>query len=511
MFIGFAAIDLRDRAFFELFARSHSWSGGNAAPHFSLEGMEQLAASFQIPALGRSSALEAVLPTISPAPTSTPAPNVPKGLVQQNFAGLNLNDVVRLTNSTVTPPDTMGAIGPTDFVELINGGFAVYSKTTGQAIATESDAQFWKQTAGIQFTGDITDPRIIYDPTSGRWFASAVSVPSSNPGSPQGAVPNEFLLAVSNSADPTTGWRGFAINPNAGNLFLDFPRLGVTPDAVTLVANDFKNLNGSLQSETLVSIPKADLLSLSPTLAYATILNGLDLSRYGVTIQPVTSFGAPTGQTTLLATDNNYYGLIDLTQLANAATAQPSLNAPAYISVPPTSLPNPAAQTNTPTQLETGDDRFSSEVYALGNNLWAVQDITVNGRAAIRWYEFNQQTNTLLQSGTIADASHDYFFPSIAANSFGDVVIGFSQSGPQEYASSYAVVGTSLGGVTTFGKPIQLKVGVATYSDGSSSSRWGDYSATSVDPIDPHSFWTVQEYAAAPNIWATQITQIKVS
>jgi hypothetical protein len=39
--------------------------------------------------------------------------------------------------------------------------------------------------------------------------------------------------------------------------------------------------------------------------------------------------------------------------------------------------------------------------------------------------------------------------------------------------------------------PVPIQAGVTNYNDG----RWGDYSATSLDPTDEWSFWTVQEYA----------------
>lgn len=107
-----------------------------------------------------------------------------------------------------------------------------------------------------------------------------------------------------------------------------------------------------------------------------------------------------------------------------------------------------------------------------------------------------------------------YFYPSIAVNTSGDVVIGFSGSNTSTFASAYAVVGTSAGGVPggslTFGSPVQTKAGVDFY-DG---DRWGDYSATTVDPADPGVFWTHQEYAGARSgsgtnwNWATQATEV---
>ena len=52
---------------------------------------------------------------------------------------------------------------------------------------------------------------------------------------------------------------------------------------------------------------------------------------------------------------------------------------------------------------------------------------------------------------------------------------------------------------------------MASYQDGGSESRWGDYSATTVDASDPTSFWTIQMYPSAPGIWSTQVTQIRTA
>jgi hypothetical protein len=44
--------------------------------------------------------------------------------------------------------------------------------------------------------------------------------------------------------------------------------------------------------------------------------------------------------------------------------------------------------------------------------------------------------------------------------------------------------------------------------DSSGRNRWGDYSATTIDPADPSIFWTNQEFVAGTNRWATQVTEL---
>src|SRR5207244_9493226 len=48
---------------------------------------------------------------------------------------------------------------------------------------------------------------------------------------------------------------------------------------------------------------------------------------------------------------------------------------------------------------------------------------------------------------------------------------------------------------------------------GNETSRWGDYSATSVDPSDPNRFWAIQMYDSGSqfdlwSVWSTQITEL---
>ncbi|MFG0333465.1 MAG: beta strand repeat-containing protein, partial [Maioricimonas sp. JB049] len=65
-------------------------------------------------------------------------------------------------------------------------------------------------------------------------------------------------------------------------------------------------------------------------------------------------------------------------------------------------------------------------------------------------------------------------------------------------------------GVTTFDVPTVLQAGVADYfvDFGSGRNRWGDYSATVLDPTDPNTFWTFQQLVVAPDTWGVQVTEI---
>jgi len=152
-------------------------------------------------------------------------------------------------------------------------------------------------------------------------------------------------------------------------------------------------------------------------------------------------------------------------------------------------------------------------VYRLGGVLYAIHNTEVNGRAALRWYRIGADTSTVLESGTILDPVLDLFYPSIAANTNGTVVIGCNGSSLTNFVSCYAMVGETVDGITTFGSLMLLQAGVASYQDNTRKmeSRWGDYSTTTVDAADPTSFWTIQMYPSAGSTWATQITQLRTA
>jgi hypothetical protein len=102
----------------------------------------------------------------------------------------------------------------------------------------------------------------------------------------------------------------------------------------------------------------------------------------------------------------------------------------------------------------------------VNGEIYAVHSIDDGALAAVRFLRIDAVTNTVLENQTIFDpGSQATSFPSVAVNEFGDVVIGVTRtgSGSGEFASSYAIVGKTVGGITTFNPPMLLKQGVADY------------------------------------------------
>ena len=256
------------------------------------------------------------------------------------------------------PPDTMGAMGVNNqFSEFINGSFANFNTTTGSLVSRVSDTTFW-QNAGISsatLSDGLSDPRIVFDAASQRWFASEITVP---------ATSNAYLVAVSNSANLAGGFKGytFQANPTSGsqNLFADFDMLGVNGDGVYLAASNF-DPNGNNTSSSILAISKAGLISETAApanhLFYANDPNGT-----GYLPHPVTDLESPqgTGKEYFLSNyDENTVSLSTLTG-AGANPASETLTAPGgNVTIQSNPEPNNASQAGTTNVIQTNDSRFS--------------------------------------------------------------------------------------------------------------------------------------------------------
>jgi len=396
------------------------------------------------------------------------------------------------SDSGFVPSDTMGAVGPDHLALLINGRFSVHDQN-GNFLLGKSLNQFWTD-AGVTPQGDFAfDPRILYDPHSSRWFAAAVD---------NKLAPNNILLAVSESENPTDSWTGFQVDSDAANRgWADFPMLGINADVVAVSAKLIGRPGGG---GILAVFPKAELLGATPSIANATLQDSrgehvaVDLDNGPLPLPMID--GKP-----------KIIGELWTGEITGTPEAPTALTGP-LVFVPARLLPADVEQPGPVTPIHALDHRFSGSVVLQNGNLWAAHGIGLDGRAAIEWYEFDPTNWNVIQSDVISHASLGLAYPSIAVNDHEDVVIGFSAGDPNTFMGSYAVVGRTQAGVTTFSPITQLKDGQALYdrTDDSGRNRWGDYSATVIDPLNEEHFWTFQQYVIDTDEWAVQVTEIIV-
>lgn len=116
-----------------------------------------------------------------------------------------------------------------------------------------------------------------------------------------------------------------------------------------------------------------------------------------------------------------------------------------------------------------------------------------------------------------------FFFAGIAVNKDNDVLVGFTQGSPLTYLSGAYAMRRATDPLNTMRDVVVFHSGEANYNIGVGAgtgrqNRWGDYSASMVDPLNDTDFWTVQEYAgtkrefgigATATPWETWWAQVK--
>jgi hypothetical protein len=90
-------------------------------------------------------------------------------------------------------PDNSGAVGPDHVVDFTNTDVVIHDKNTGKVVRRMTQTEFWKAANPGFSLPVLNDPRLLYDPLSGRWFAVIAELRKESVG----------YLAVSQSSDPT--------------------------------------------------------------------------------------------------------------------------------------------------------------------------------------------------------------------------------------------------------------------------------------------------------------------
>jgi hypothetical protein len=453
-----------------------------------------------------------------------------------NFRGLN-------SSEANVVPDTMGAVGKSHFVELLNGGgdlqsIAAYSKIGGSSLEQRTPAAFFAVTyQGTSYPlGDLADGKILYDQQSQRWVACAIDKGSQN-----------VILAVSSSDSPVplaSNWNKYLVAIGIAPWSTDSATLGVDVNGIYLSVLYFNTPGFVNDGNEVVAIKKPDiyLASYVPTDYYVP---PSDLKT--TSIQPVVNFdasplggyawfvakGPSTGQGT------SYKGApLQYRRLSwNGSTAQWADSSwltlpepqPTYLDYFDLDGPNinaPQLGASGITLQRTGS-RLRTPVVT-NQVLWVCQHLGVAGtggtyagdesgstvdRSAVQWLELQLNLTvpalTHIAHGRIYDAAasypYYYYMPSLMVNVNGDMVIGFSGSKATEYVGAFYAGRLANG--TTSGSPTLLQAGRAAFAG--NPVYWGDYSYTCLDPVDG-SLWTVQQYAEIGGVaWGTWITKVK--
>jgi hypothetical protein len=423
-----------------------------------------------------------------------------------------------LTDSGFIPPDSMGAAGPTQFLICVNGRIRTFTKSGAQdgALDTTTDTFF----NSVRNSSDTSDPTVIFDRLSQRWYITMINVSSSG---------NRILIAAS-SGPTITGPSTFSFfqfqhdlvgptpNSDTGG-FADFPRLGIDNNALYIGVNVF-NSSGTTQLGTSGYVVRKSALLLGSLVVTAFRQLATSTGSGPYSPQGVDNDDPNATEGYFIGVDNALFGLLDIRRITNPG-GTPGISGNLSITVSPTSFPRnvPAQGSNNP--LDAVDDRLSAALLKNGS-LWTAHNIGVNStgsasnhpdRDAMRWYEIINTTSTptIRQSGTLFDPSSNqiyYWMGSVATSGQGHSVLGSS------YGGATAFAGVALSGrlatdpLGTMQAPTLIPSVFSYNVQNVNPQRWGDFSFTSVDPTDNMTMWTVQEFTNATNSWGVYVAKL---
>lgn len=392
------------------------------------------------------------------------------------------------------PPDVQGAAGPDHLLTMLNTAFVAQRKSDGAVVRTWSPSEFWAPVAG----GDLLfDSRVAFDALAGRWIA----VMATEGVFAQPAV----LLAVSATSDPTGEWR-FRKLPVGGGEFAEFPLVGFNGRWIVVTSN-LVSPDGFLSGSAVWAAEKAPLL-----LGDVAAVTRFTLGTPGSPIAPVVTLDASEPDEFLLQESNgneNGHGRLRLFRVTDSGGSA-SLTAPKIVTAPATWSDMPARleslpQAGTSRRIISDQDEISSASLRNGK-IWAVQTATIPPAASIpvhtvvQWWRITPDGG-LEAFGRIGDPAGATWlgFPSIAVNSEGEALIGYSLFSAGRFASAGFSIRSKCGGDPALSDIHVLKDGEAPYvrPDGGGNNRWGDLSQTVADP-DGRRLWTLQEYAGTP-------------
>jgi len=417
-----------------------------------------------------------------------------------NFEGLGLGQYGFVL--LYAPPDTNGVVGATQYVQWVNVEFAVFNKTNAALVAGPTPGNaLWAGFGGSCETSNDGDPIVQYDKMANRWIFTQFVVRT---------TPYMQCVAVSTTSDATGSYNRYAFSFGNSN-FNDYPKLGVWPDAYYISFNIF--LNGqtfigpdacAMDRNAMLAGTAATIQCFQQTSAFSTLLP----SDMDGTIQPAAGepgFFVDFGINKL----NLWKFHVDFAVPANSTFTGPT--ALAVTAFTQGCNRTCVAQPGTTNRLDMLGDRMMYRLayrkFVDGHEALVTSHTITTG---YRWYELRDPNGspTVFQQGTFAPDSNTRWMGSIAMDQNGNIGLGYSVGSSTVFPSVFftgRVPGDPAGTMETE----QLIVNGS--GSQTSPTRWGDYSAMTIDPADDCTFWYTQEYSKTTGrfSWNTRIANFK--
>jgi hypothetical protein len=437
--------------------------------------------------------------------------------------GLAASDAPNAVNGgPFTPPDTTGAIGPSNYVEMVNSEIGVYDKNNLSTAPTTMDQP--------SFVGDPSvatcDGQIQWDQQAQRWLYAAIECDS-------GPFKLYFGWSKTSSPDLTaSNWCQY--KANTGSRLEDYPKLGHDGSQILIGANEFDYSTGNFNSVAFVFDKPTNNADTSCPAALTETSNAAELTLGSWPATANQPSGAFTPVPANLA-DNSTNGYvvatdwdsshIDVFTIGRDGGSHNVLLNTTSVSVPAFCVPPIVPQQGTTDTLDSLDGRLTQAVATTDpdtthEGIWTQQTVaqscsngTPSGPSVVRWYELTPGDTTPTQIGTVHGPNGSFaFLGAISPSSDGQNAAIFYNSSSSSSLPDVRVQDRHR--YTTHGTMIEdLQVAQSAYADEDYSCdpvaadgfpcRWGDYAAASPDPSNPALVWGTEELTPlAPSIFS---------
>lgn len=460
----------------------------------------------------------------------------------QTFEGLSSNDNFILSRRTPTPPDPDGAVGRNHYVEMVNITFAVFDKEGSRLAGPILLGKLWEGFAVANCSDNAGDSVVLYDRRADRWIMTQFSNPR--------IAPFFNCVAVSQTGDPTGRYFRYAFS--WGNFFPDYPKYSVWRNAYLLTSRDFGPTTEygisvvSLERQKMISgDPGARMVRFfldSAQIPIFLIGDGLLPADVDGSNQP--SEGSPAPIVGTMNATGQYGAPFDALNIFELSVdwqdpEEASIDLAAQLPVAKFTskfpcgdriTPGPVAQSRsciaqpgTTRKIDVLSYRQRPTFRLAYMKFDGYEAMVTNqsvqatpGMAGVRWYEIRRRDGrySVFQQGTFAPADGVHrWMGSIAMDKKGNIGLGYSVSNAT----------TVFPGIRFTGRlkqdPLgQMTLGEGTIIDGSGSqlsrfSRWGDYTAMTLDPTDDCTFWYVNQYIQTTGIatWQTRVASFRLA
>ena len=451
-------------------------------------------------------------------PSSIFAPAAPAPGPIMSFVGLGRTDV-----GNGYPPDTNGDVGPNNYIQTINTGIGIYDKNTGALQAGPFSFNTFMSLGAfgnICDTNNFGDPVVVYDTFEDRWIITDFAFTLD--GSGNVTSPSFQCFAVSKTGDPVAGgWWYYFIQ--SSDALADYPKFGIWPDGLYQTANMFGkgSVSGSFVFSREWAFNKTQMYAGAPN-PQIIMFEAPKLDGNGGTVFTIIPSNArlqagtpPAGTPNYFVGTGSYTNAlavwkfhVDWTNVFNSTFT--GVFTPAegttWIS-PPATVPSQAGNNLDTLATRSMVQNQYSNISGI-ESLWlthTVRNSTTAGVAAARWYQLGVTGGTIA-AGTTQTANHEpdttvnRFMPSLAVDRLGDMLLGYSASNAaMKPAIRWAgrLAADTANTLPQTETDLIQGAGTQTNTCGGTCTRWGDYSAMTLDPVDGCTFWFTSEYYAA--------------